>query len=69
MALADGEDDRLAYLTADGVAEGILKEGLAEELVSRLGEEALLEFALGEAFLGGVSLLILDLGDISLIGK
>jgi len=61
MALADSEDYRLAYLTTDGVAEGILKEGLAEELVGRLGEEALLEFALGKALFGGVSLLILDL--------
>ena len=69
MALADGKDDRLADLATDGIAEGILKEGLAEKLVGRLGEEALFEFALGEALLGGVPLLIFDGRDIAFIGE
>ena len=51
VVLADGEDDRLADLAADRVAQGVLQEGLAEELVGRVGEEALLELALLEGLL------------------
>jgi hypothetical protein len=49
VVLADGEDDGLADLAADRVAQGVFQEGLAEELVGGFGEEALLELALLEA--------------------
>ena len=51
VVLADGEDDRLADLAADRIAQGIFQKGLAEELVGGLGEEALLELALLEGLL------------------
>jgi hypothetical protein len=34
VPLADGKDDRLADFAADRVAQGVLKERLAEDLVS-----------------------------------
>ena len=51
VVLADGEDDRLADLAADRIAQGVLEERLAEELVGGVGEEALLELALLEGLL------------------
>ena len=46
VVLADGEDDRLADLAADRVAQGVFQERLAEDCVGRAGEEPLLELAL-----------------------
>ena len=51
VVLADGEDDGLADLPADRIAQGVLQEGLAEELVGGLGVKALLELALLVGFL------------------
>ena len=39
VVLADGEDDGLADLAADGIAQGVFQERLAEELVGGVGEE------------------------------
>ena len=44
--LADGEDDGLADFAADGVAQGLFKEGFAEEGVGGGGKEAFFEVAL-----------------------
>ena len=46
VVLADGKDDRLADLTAHGIAEGILQKGLAEKQVCGLSEKVLLELPL-----------------------
>jgi hypothetical protein len=51
VVLADSENDRLADFTAYRIAQGILKESLAEELVGGIGEEALFELALLEGLL------------------
>jgi hypothetical protein len=45
MVLADGEDDGLAHLTADGITQGVFEEGLAEDLVRGGREELLLKLA------------------------
>ena len=45
------KNDRLAYLAADGIAQGILQEGLAEDLVRVFGKEPLFERALFEGLL------------------
>ena len=49
--MADGEDDGLADLPTDRIAQGVFQEGLAEELVGGVGEKALLELALLEGLL------------------
>ena len=51
VLLAHGEDDGLAHLAADRVAQGVLEEGAAEERVRGRGEEALPEIALVERLL------------------
>ena len=56
MVLADGEDDRLADLAADRIAQGVFEKRLAEELVGGVREERLLEFALLEGLLAGLRL-------------
>ena len=43
MVLTDRKDNGLADLTADGVAKGVVEEGLAEELIGRRREEPFLE--------------------------
>ena len=69
VVLADGEDDRLADLAADRIAQGILQKGLAEELVGGFGEEALLELALLVNLLLVFACVILELDDEALFGK
>ena len=49
--LADREDDGLADLSADRVAQGVFEKGFAEELVGGVGEETLFELALLVGFL------------------
>ena len=66
MFLADGKDDGLTNLTADGVAQGIFKEGLTEELVGCLREEALFKLAVLESFVAVITLLVLK-GDYKAI--
>src|ERR1035437_2936012 len=51
VVLADGKDDRLADFAADRVAQGVLQERLAKELVSGIRKEAPLELALLEGLL------------------
>ena len=46
MFLADRKYDGLAHFAADGVPQRVLQECLAEELVGRVGKEALLKFTL-----------------------
>ena len=58
VVLADGEDYGLANLAADWIAQCVLKERRAENLVGRVREEALLELTLLEdllvVFAGGI---------------
>ena len=61
MSLADGEDDGFADLAADGIAKGVFEEGLAEEFVGGVGEEAFLEFAL---FVGLFLVLAFSIGEL-----
>ena len=63
VVLADREDDRLADLPADRIAQGVFQEGLAEELVGGVGEEALLELALLESLLLVFAGIVLELDD------
>ena len=51
VILADGEDDGLADLFADWIAQGVFQKGLAEELIGGISEEALFELTLLECFL------------------
>ncbi len=69
MVLADGEDDRLADLAADRIAQGVLEEGLAEELVGGVGEEALLELALLEGLLLVLARVVGERDDEALFGE
>ncbi len=46
MFLTDGEDKGLADFPADGIAQGIFEEGLAEKLIRGTGEEALFKLPL-----------------------
>ena len=57
VVLTDGENDGLADLAADGIAQGILHESFAENLVGRVGKEAFLELTLLE----GLPLVLSDL--------
>ena len=69
MVLADGEHDGLADLAADRIAQGVLQEGLAEELVGGLGVEALLELALLVGLAVILSLGIGERDDEPLLGE
>ena len=51
VVLADREDDGLADLPADRIAQGIFQKGLAEEFISGLGKESPLELPLLEGLL------------------
>ena len=51
MILADSEDDGLADLAADGVAQGIFEKGFAKKLIGALREETLFKLALLEGLL------------------
>jgi len=51
VVLADCKDNRLAYLPADGIAQGVFQKGFAEELVGGRCEEAILELTLLEGLL------------------
>ena len=48
VILTHGKDDGFADFLTDGVPERILQEGLAEDLVSRIGKESPLELSLFE---------------------
>ena len=69
VVLADGEDDGLADLPADRIAQGVFQEGLAEELVGGVGEEALLELALLEGLLLVFAGIVGERDDEALFGK
>ena len=69
VVLADGKDDRLADLTADGVPQGVFKERLAEELIGGIGEKALLELALLKDLLLILAGVVGERDDESLVGK
>ena len=51
MFLADREDNGFADLAAHRIAQSVLQEGLAQDLIGGLGEEALLELSLFEGLL------------------
>ena len=69
VVLADGEDDGLADLAADRIAQGVFEEGLAEELVGGVGEEALLELALLEGLLLVLAVVVGERDDEALFGE
>ena len=69
VVLADGEDDGLADLPADRIAQGVFQKGLAEELVGGVGEEALLELALLEGLLLVFAGIVGERDDEALFGK
>ncbi len=69
MVLADGKDDRLADFAADRVAQGVLQERLAEELVGGVSKEALFELALLEGLLLILAGVIRERDDESFFGK
>ena len=69
VVLADGEDDGLADLAADRIAQGVFQKGLAEELVGGVGEEALLELALLEGLLLVFAGVVGERDDEALFGK
>src|SRR5712691_898452 len=69
VILADSEDDGLADLAADRIAQGIFQKGLAEQLVRGVGEEALLELALLEGLLLVFAGIVGERDDEALFGK
>ena len=60
MHLANREHDGLAHFAANRVAQRVLHEGLAEDLIGAFGKEALLELALLEGFLLVLALVVLE---------
>jgi hypothetical protein len=71
MVLADGEHDGLAEFVADGVAQAVSKERLAEQAIGGVGEEFLFEILLEKAFLFAIAVTIaLVIGDgVAFIGQ
>jgi hypothetical protein len=67
--LADGEDDGLADLPADRIAQGVFQVGIAEELVGGVGEKAFLELALLERLLLVLARVVGERDDEALFGK
>src|ERR1700719_4344626 len=69
VMLAHREDDRLAYFTADRVAQRILQKGLAEHLIGRFGKEAFFELTLFVNFLLVVAFVILEINNKAVLGE
>src|SRR5207302_363464 len=69
MTLADCEDDRLADLPTDWIAQGVFHESLAEDLVGCTCEKTLLEFTLLESLLLILAFVIFEGDDETLFGK
>ncbi len=69
VVLADGEDDGLADFAADWIAEGIFKEGLAEDGVGCAGEETFFKLRLLECLFVVFAGVVGEVDEKSLFGE
>ena len=69
VVLTNSEDNGLADLPADRIAQGVFQEGLAQELIGGLGEEMLLEFTLLEGLLLVFACIVSERNDEAFFGE
>jgi hypothetical protein len=69
VVLTDGEDDGLTYLTANGVAQGVLQKSFAEELVGGFREKAFFKLPLFVDLFLVTAIVILKFHNKTVFGK
>ncbi|WP_297927298.1 hypothetical protein, partial [Metallibacterium sp.] len=69
VVLADGEQDGFADFAADRIAQCMLQEGLAQQLVGGLGEEAPLELAVRKGLLLRIAVVVAEGGQETGFGE
>ncbi|MCG3768872.1 MAG: hypothetical protein JW394_0993 [Nitrospira sp.] len=67
VVLADGEDDGLADLAADRIAQGIFEKGFTEELISGYREKPSFKLALLESLIVVIAFVVFERNNEALV--